>query len=566
MLDALKQLNMPVDRYIKRVFLPYFTGTFILCVLLFVVASRYIESGILGYFPVMIPFISLFYPLIYPYLKIDNRKQEIDSKIPFFITNFGVLSISDVDRKEMLNIISKKKELKYLAKEIDKIYLLVNKWNRSLAEACRFSSKRTPSEVFSDFLDRFAYSQDSGENMEKFLFKEQETVMNDYESYYKSSLYDLDIFKELYVSIFLSLTFFMSFVIIIPFLVGYDIFKAALAVLFFFLLVEVILVYAIKARVPVDPVWHSEDRVTKKDLQLIKFLLISIGLCVAVGIGVYLTTVFPLSPVSSLVNRVPFQFLVALMFTPMLIVGFHARRIENNIKRKDENFPGFIRSLGGSASARGGAILESLKHLTSHDFGPLTGDIKSLYRRLFIRLSSKKSWMLFSAETGSSLIGTFSKMFVESVHLGSDPGKVGNIIADNFSRIFTLRKYKFQQTSSFVGIVYGLTAGIAFSMAMSFGIADVMNKMYTKLQVDLPSSALSGILYTAPEASLQQVSLVIFAILVIHSFFSSLLIRIIDGGHLLNSFPNFVFLVWTSAIVMYVSLWTVKSLISTDMS
>ncbi len=566
MLNALKQINMPVERYVKRVFIPYFTGTFILLILIFVLTSRYVDSGILRYFLFMIPLISLFYPLIYPYLKIDNRKQEIDSKIPFFITNFGVLSISDVDRKEMLYIISKKKELKYLAKEINKIYLLVNKWNRSLAEACRFSSKRTPSEVFSDFLDRFAYSQDSGENMEKFLFKEQETVMNDYESYYKTALYDLDIFKELYVSIFLSLTFFMSFVIIIPFLVGYDMLKASLAVFLFFLLVEVILMYAIKTRVPVDPIWHSEDRITKKDIRLIKFLVISIVLSVVLGVGVYLSTVLSIPYVSDLVNRVPFQFLAASIFTPMLIVGLRAGKIESDIKRKDENFSGFVRSLGGSASARGGAVLESLKHLTSHDFGPLTEDIKNLYRRLFIRMNSKKSWESFSAETGSSLIGTFSKMFVESIHLGSDPGKVGNIIADNFSRIFTLRKYKFQQTVSFVGIVYGLTGGIAFSLAMSFGIANVMNEMYMNLQVDLPSSVLGGILYTTPVASLQKVSLIIFLILVAHSFFSALLIRIIDGGHLLNSLPNFVFLVWTSAIVMYVSEWTVKSLISTNIS
>ena len=67
-------------------------------------------------------------------------------------------------------------------------------------------------------------------------------------------------------------------------------------------------------------------------------------------------------------------------------------KIEKENKRKDENYPSFIRSLGSSAGARGGLIDEALKSLRIHDFGPLTKDVNSLFKRINTRVDKKKSW------------------------------------------------------------------------------------------------------------------------------------------------------------------------------
>lgn len=552
---SIYKINMTPKKYIRKVFLPaILLSAFFGMALFFLLPD---ELGKIKIIALFIPMLGVLYPIIYPYIEIDRRKNEINSRSHFFITAFGVLSISDVDRKYILKILSEKKELGYLTKEIHKLHVLVERWNQSLAKAARFLAKRTPSKNFADFLDRFAHSQDSGESMERFLFKEQETVMNDYATYYRGALYEIDVFKEIYSAILLSLAFLMAFIIIIPMLVGEDIVKLSLYVTIFFTIVEVGIAYFIKSISPYDPIWHSRDVITGVDRKLLFSFIISLTGCIIIGALLYIFRN------SEVISRIPFQFLIAITVTPLLYSGYIARKEENIVKRKDENFPSFLRTLGSSASARGGLILEPLYYLTAHDFGPLTQDIKKLYKRMSLRIDMMKSWKFFSAETGSHLIDVFSKLFVESITLGAEPGKVADIIASNFSRILTLRKKKFQVNSSFIGIVYGITAGIAFSIAISFTIAEVTNKLYSGLNVDL--GTLTGLIYIIPAENLRLVSYIIFAVLLIHSFISAVLIRVIDGGHYLNSLMHFVFLVWTSASVVFISDKVVNTLISTQM-
>ncbi|NIP34118.1 MAG: type II secretion protein F, partial [Thermoplasmata archaeon] len=53
------------------------------------------------------------------------------------------------------------------------------------------------------------------------------------------------------------------------------------------------------------------------------------------------------------------------------------------------------------------------KKLSYHDFGPLTDDIQSLYKRVAMRIDRQRAWQLFGAETNSELISKFSEMFSE---------------------------------------------------------------------------------------------------------------------------------------------------------
>lgn len=553
-MDIRHEINMGPRKYFTKIVFPSLMLSTLVAVVIYVHLDR--DSSSFKFMAFFIPIIGIMYSVIYPTLKTDRRKNEIDSKAHFFITAFGVLSKSDVNRKAILRIISEKKELGYLATEIYKLYILVDRWNQSISKASRFLSKRTPSRNFSDFLDRFAHSQDSGEDMNEFLYKEQETVMNDYSTYYKGALYEIDLLKEMYSAVLLSLVFLMAFVIIIPLLMGGNLVRMIIYIAIFFMMVEIALIYFVKSVTPYDPIWHSHDIVTRTDRKLLFSFIISLVGCVFVAIIIHITQN------TGFTKKVPFQFLISFAMSPLLYSGFISRREENVVKRKDNNFSSFLRTLGSSASARGGLILEPLYYLTTHDFGPLTGDIKNLYKRLSLRVNGIKSWNFFSAETGSYLIDIFSKLFIESISLGGEAGGVSDIISSNFNRILTLRKQKFQVTSSFIGIVYGVTAGMVFSMTISFTIAQVINTLYMGLNVN--AGALSGILYTTSPSSLQIVSFIIFTVFIIHSLLSAVLIRVIDGGHYLNSLIHFVFLLWTSAIVMFISEKVVTSLISTN--
>ncbi len=559
MLETLQKIHLTPRRYLIRIVLPSVGLSTLAGIVIFIILTKFGKAGMIRFVPLFLPVLGILYSLIYPHIQLDNRKRDIESRSHFFITAFGVLSISDVDRKWLLKLLSEKEELKYLAKEIYKIYILVAEWNQSLAQAVRFLSRRTPSRSFADFLDRFGYSIDSGEQMDKFLFKEQKIVMNDYSNHYKGALYDIDMFKEIYAAIILSLAFLMSFMIIIPMLIGADLLTLAMYASFFFIMVELAIVYFIKTLSPYDPIWISRDISTEANKKITRALVVSAVLCLLMGVLIYFALTTDI--IKRFIN-IPFQIYVAVFFTPLFIAGYIAKKEEDEVKRKDENFPGFIRSLGGSASAKGGLIMESLYYLTAHDFGPLSGNIVSLYRRLHLGIDTLKSWQFFSAETGSNLIDVFSKIFVESVHLGGDPGKVGGIVSSNFGKILALRKQKFQVSGSLTGISYGLTAGVSFSIAISYSVAKAISTLYSSLgeQGDIKGLVLEAV----STQSLEYVSYIVFFILIVHSFFSSILIKIVDGGRHVNALMNFTVMVWVSAIVFSGANKMVSTLLSTQ--
>ncbi|WP_162509164.1 type II secretion system F family protein [Thermogymnomonas acidicola] len=124
-------------------------------------------------------------------------------------------------------------------------------------------------------------------------------------------------------------------------------------------------------------------------------------------------------------------------------------------------------------------VIDALKSIVMHDFGTLTRDVRNLYKRLRYRINPVQAWRAFSADTGSHLIEVFSESYVESVELGADAGKSGNIVANNFDRVVRLRKRRHSSVTSFVGVIYGITGGgLAFSLAISYGVLEIINQVF----------------------------------------------------------------------------------------
>ncbi|RUM33632.1 MAG: type II secretion protein F [Archaeoglobus sp.] len=546
MFESLRHCGLKPERYFKFVFAPL-SGAALIVLMLIVLFSVQIFR-LLGLFAVLLYFVPLFLILIallYPKIIIGRMRNQIDNNIHFYITHMGALATSDIDRKEMMEIISGRKEYKALAEETRKIFLLMDKWNRNLSQACRFIARRTPSKIFSEFLDRMAHELDSGEDFKEFIKREQKTVMNAFATNYQGKLYSIDVFKEVYTSIIISLSFFAAFAIIMPFLTGISVTFMLDVIVVIFTIVELGVLVYLKSVAPDDPIWQTSGETIAVDWKIYKYFYISMIACLI------LFTVLLLANYVYRIVSLPVPFIVAITVTPLAIPGYISRKEESIVKDKDKNSPSFIMSLGASASARGGDILESLKFLTAHDFGSLTNDVRKLYKRLKSRINKKRAWEKFSIETGSNLIYRFTDMFVEAIGLGSDPKDVAEIIADNFTVINTLRAKRAQTSSSFVGIAYGVVIGIAFSLYISFGVVESMNSLYSKLHI--PNSFVGNILHTVPSTSIATLNVIIFLILLIHAIISSISLKVMDGGRYMSSLLHLTGMTWVAAFAGYIS-------------
>ena len=118
-----------------------------------------------------------------------------------FITRMGILSLGEVGADTIFDILKQMKDYGELAQEVQRIETLVDKWHTSLPEAARIVAQQSPSPLWSDFLDRMAFSIEAGQPIDAFMRAEQETVAEQYNTIYDTRLESVDTMKEIYVSL-----------------------------------------------------------------------------------------------------------------------------------------------------------------------------------------------------------------------------------------------------------------------------------------------------------------------------------------------------------------------------
>ncbi len=531
-------MNITQRQYIMKFALPLlFMGVFFPLIMFVLVPD--LVSGVLTYVLLMVPFLFTGVIIFYPLSVMGTKKSQIDLNMHYYITHMGVLAASNMARKEVIRHLSTHQAYGYLATETGKIYSLMNDWNFSLAQACRFISKRTPSAIFADFLDRLAHSSEAGEPFDQFVWTEQKVVMNEFDTMYKKSLNEIQMTKEIFVAMMTALIFLTSISLIMPIITGMDPIILMAGSIVTFLGAEAVLVNIMKTKAPKDKIWHTLKIETEADRVIRMSFPVSI-----IGVALLSAILFFLG------GGLPVTIKIAIALTPLAITGYYARREEELIKRKDDNFSAFVRALGSTAGARGGIVRESLRNLTYHDFGPLTPDINDLYKRLETRINKYMSWNYFAAGAGSNLIERFANIFAEGIDKGGKPEVIGEIIGDNFMHIISLRKLRYSLATSLVGEVYGLTGGIAFTMFLTLAIVKMLINIFEGS--DIPPG-MTSIIALGNVVDINFLALLLMSMMVGHSLLSALMVRAVDGGSLFNSYIHFVGNVWLSAIAAEIS-------------
>jgi len=532
-------LGMSQQNYFKKFVIP----VSILAILFPVIIVLLIPSILQGVMVIgilLVPLALFSIVIIYPISSLESKKKDIDNNMHYYITHMGVLATSQMSRIDLLLKLSHTEAYGYLAKETGRIYALVFYWHVSFPVACRFIGNRTPSELFADFLDRMAHSVQAGQAFEDFVISEQTVVMNDFVTMYQDSLNSIDMVKEMFVSMCMSLIFIVAFAIIMPIITGVDSILLLGGAIAIFVVTELVILLYARSKVPADRIWHTLNIETVADRRIKWSMPVSLFLCMIVTGAVLLFT------------RLPTPIMFAISLTPLLLTGLIARFEEDKIKRFDNNFGAFIRSLGGAAGTRSGLILESLKELIGHDFGPLSGNINNLYKRLKTRLNTPRSWEHFAAGTGSNLIERFATMFVEGTNVGGKPTVIGDIISKNFMAILSMRKLRYSSASSLIGVLYGMTAGIAATMFLALSIIAMLAKLFS--DVSIPDIDIGISIAAIGASNIPLMTSMLMVMMVCHSLISAMLIRVVDGGHHFNTYTHFVGLVWISALTAELTL------------
>ncbi|MFW6003270.1 MAG: archaellar assembly protein FlaJ [Halanaeroarchaeum sp.] len=496
--------------------------------------------------------------LLYPKIRQDQRRTRMEEVFHLYVTHMTVLSTTNIDRVEVFRRISTEAEYGPLAEETRRIVQLVDTWNQSLDDACRMRAKKVPSDPVSDFFERLAYTINAGESLSSYLVSEQSAIIRNYTTIYQGQLENLEVMKDLYMSMVLSVTFALVFATVLPILSGTNPTMTVAAVVVMYTFIQVGFLYAIYTVAPSDPIWYfPTDRTTtiERKLQIgtavgVVLSIVVITATLAVMLG--MTRIDPQS--------VPLPIYAAVPTTPLIIPGIIARNAEVDVKDRDDEFVSFIRALGSSETAQQTTTTKVLSRLRRKDFGPLTENIDDLYKRLNMRLSGPDAWRFFTADAHSYLIQKFSEMYLIGREMGGDPKHLGELISQNMSEVLQLRERRDQSTTTLIGVMYGISAAATFAFFIGLGIVEVLAGM--SMGIESTEQFNFESLINTQVYDIDLIEYLLTVTVLVNAVLSSLIIRVVDGGHKVNSYLHFVVLTWITAIIGSMTLELVSVLLS----
>lgn len=536
-------MDLSPREYLQRFVLPLlFLGLILSAGMALLLGGRGITGGVLLSIS-LTPFIFLTaLALLYPILRWEKRRKEIDNNIYLFVTHMGVLALSGMTGRTIFETARKETGYGEITRMFGMVEEISRKWKITIPEALRIVARRSPSRILADFMERMAIAMEGNEDQEVFFRNEQEAVMSDYQSLYEASLKKLDIFEEVYMSM-ITVAIFLVFILnIISLLTTVPQYLVVFISLFTFIVLEVLLLVSIYTMVPPEELWLSPWGRKKKGENAPWIFAASISLITGLFLGV-----FYLNPDN------PF-IIMAISLTPLTIPALGLRREEGRIRSREENFAPFLRTFGASAEARGVNMLVILRSLRRHDFGPLSEHVVNLYKRLKLNISSKEAWRLFVEESSSSLISKFSDMFVESVSRSKNLKEITVLISKNFNMVLSLHRRRRLAVEYLTMLIYGVTFFLVFAMVMVLKIINVMSERLEAIVLppgyveEVQSIAI--LKSTSYLATSQQIILLL--IVLVHILAAVEIIRRCSGSHPLSRILHLTGLLWVAGITSYV--------------
>jgi flagellar protein FlaJ len=519
------------DEMLKEYFIPVGTTVILTSILIPYIMAVPWWSGFI------IAALGIAFLVGYPYSQYIETKQSIERNLHYFITYAGTISTVDIPRTKLFRKISENENFGYISDVFSRIHYLAKDWNLGYAHATREMSEKVPSPILADFLDRFAVALDFGESISTFLAEEQESIMEDFRVEYEKSLETIELIQDTFVALSISFSFVLGTTLLAPLLLDVQMTTILPFAIGFILMVDIGLIAAVRSYIPTDRLIHNFDKRNRDQQQI---FLSFCGACL-VGVLLFILIYF--------LTSAPFLLTLAISVSPLAVPGFLALRYENRIVQRDKEFPIYSRVLGSAIEVRDGAVVSALKSTQVHDFGALDDMSVHLYRRLRIGSDRWESWHYLALESGSTLISNFSKIFSESVYMGGNSQRIGEIVSENMQELLSLRKLRSQLANGLRGSFYGTLIGLSSVIYITAKVAELLIGIFNQ-PLGLETSQFNFAATIIPQAQSIDFTMVFFYIgllIIVHSAASSFIMKAIDGGSWYAASIDFIIMIWIGA-------------------
>ncbi len=497
---ALLRLGMPFGRYLLYFSLPaVLIGTIAGLSVWFSVSDSIEGVSAVG-LVLMFPLLAFAGTILYPVAQVSGEAIQIEQDMHMFMTRMGILSMGESAEKGMFDVLKEMSDYGALAHEIQAIETLVTKWHTNLPEAARIVGRQSPSEIWSDFLDRMAFSVEVGQPIGEFFTSENETFEQAYTTIYDARLEQLDTLRETFVS--LTTTGLLLLVVaglhLILFQTGsetdnwFEVIIRARWVLLaggFFGLLQIGAWYLFTLVIPDEDLFAKHGFNTDQAIDMRRSWIFA-GILALIMFFV-ISIVFILFGTDILFAQWKYYGLmvIAAMMSPLLAPSMITSQEEKRVRRRDDAFPEFIRAFGGTAQARAQEPSAMVKALSGIDFGALDESISNLEKRLSMRIDSDYSWDWFAADNNSMLVSRFTRIFIEGSSSTGMPGLVGDMVSQSTTTLLGLRQRREISANVMRSVSYGLLIAMIIALNITTSIISGLGETIASVAQGLVDSS-----------------------------------------------------------------------------
>ena len=580
---ALRRLEMPVPRFLFTFVLPAALAGLITAFLLIFLTGGFSEGGLFAGFTgvfliILLPILTGGAAIYFPILEVNRSAIKIEKEMHMFITRMGILSLGEVGADTIFDILRQMKDYGELAQEVKRIETLVDKWHTSLPEAARIVAQQSPSPLWTDFLDRMAFSIEAGQPIDAFMRAEQETVAEQYNTLYDTRLESVDTLKEIYVSLVSAGLF--GLVVAGIHLVLFEIGDGSTATPielatrirwlllagFVFVIIQIGALFAFRATIPDDQTFARDEfetpfrllfRQTWLGASIVSVLLLIVTVSVVIAFWDGLTTTWDKYGL----------ILLAVPLTPLLVPSVLVQREENKVLRRDEAYPDFIRALGGTAQARSAEPSATIRALRGIDFGMLDQSIDRLEKRLSTRIDSERAWDYFAADTNSAVISRYNRIYIEGSQSSGEPAQTADMVSRSVTNLLSLRRRRSLSASTMWGVALGLlistvvSLNVTISIVLQLGetIAGVATSIAETTDIGSISDAAGDFVLpvmedpTAVEDNILMFKIIASILILVQVLAVSFIATRLRGGGYTSALGQMIQLLWVAAIASLIS-------------
>ncbi len=497
---ALLRLGMPFTRYLLFFSLPATIIGLIAGITVWYTVSD-VVSGLGAVFLILIfPLLALAATILFPIAQVSAEAIQIEQDMHMFMTRMGILSMGESAEKGMFDVLKEMGDYGALAVEIQAIETLVTKWHTNLPEAARIVGRQSPSAIWSDFLDRMAFSVEVGQPIGEFFTSENETFEQAFTTIYDARLEQLDTLRETFVS--LTTTGLLLLVVaglhLILFQTGdetnnpFQIILRARWVLLAGLLFGLLQIgawYLFTLVIPDEDLFakhgfNTEQAIDMRRAWIFAAVLGTMEFLLLIGLFIFTGT----SWLTDNWNYIGLLVIAALA-SPLLAPAMLTLQEETRVRRRDEAFPEFIRAFGGTAQARAQEPSAMVKALSGIDFGALDDSIANLEKRLSMRIDSDYSWDWFAADNNSMLVSRFTRVFIEGSSSTGEAGLVGDMVSQSTTNLLGLRQRREISASVMRSVSYGLLIAMIIALNITTSIIAGLGETIAQVAQGLVDSA-----------------------------------------------------------------------------